>query len=373
MANYIETLKTQFNISEVSDEFLMITLNSSSTKLKDLKEFCKLVGIKKISNLKKPELVKLIIDNKPEERILSEEYINDTDDESDNEDDTIARGTTEGNFSYIHYTSEEYDNYIKSGKIVAVMFCSQECDPCMKLKPKFIKIANDAENDGVKFAIVDIDEFEKNIRKIPESEIDEIPAIRFYKNGEQSKTIISPSISVIKKTIQKLLIEKVGVDRLKEICGDRGLLKSGKKCDIQDRIEEDDRIANKIGYHIHTLSKEQLINYLETELKIKSQKHTEMEHIDLIKKVRKSILKKEYKEETNYEKLCERFNNSEYLKELKKMTIHQIRIIIDNGWLETIGISEFNYKRYRDIESGEMIKALSKNQIIEKIENQINN
>lgn len=378
MAEYIEKLKNHFNVTDVSLDTLNVTLNGSFTKIQALKEFCKLVGIKKYSKLKKPELVDIIIQNMPQQEPLSAFNVSTSDDESESESESENEMndvvTRVGDVEMLHFAEAKFDEYIRSAKVVAVMYCSEDCDPCMKLKPKFMKLALEYTSTvDVQFGIVNIEEYERNISEIPEEVVDEIPAIHIYKNNEIAKTLVSPTVSVIRKNIDKLLVEKVSVKELKQICVQRGLLQSGKKDDILARIKEDDDIAQEIGYHLHTRNEEQLIEYLENDLKMKSAKHTTMTCIELMKKIRKGIQTRKYKNEENYEVLLTRVatleNHSDIIKTLKKMTLKQLKIMIDHDYHKTISDSaDIVYTRMRDAETGEMIKALSKNQIINKLE-----
>ena len=224
---------------------------------------------------------------------------------------------------------------------------------------KFKKFVDENENNNFNFGLLDIDTYTRNIGEIPEDEISELPAIRFYKNNECVKTMYKPTKGKIDKSIKSLT--KKSSLQLKEECKSRGLSGTGKKEDLENRLREDD----EKGWNLHIKSKEELIDYLTIELKSKSKKYNEMDSISLIKKIRKISDKKLLESEMNFDKLKERFEGEDDIKKIMlKMTIKQLRVLIENGFLSTTTPS-FTYLKYEN-EAGETIKALSKTDIISK-------
>ena len=100
-----------------------------------------------------------------------------------------------------------------------------------------------------------------------------------------------------------------------------------------------------------------------------------MDEIALIKKIRKEVQKKSLQNELRYEHLTNRFTDKEVdgqLKEMSKMTVKQLRVLADHGFATSSETPSFEYKK-KEGENGEMVKALTKMQMIEKFRELLEN
>ena len=100
-----------------------------------------------------------------------------------------------------------------------------------------------------------------------------------------------------------------------------------------------------------------------------------MDQIALIKKIRKEVQKKSLQNELRYEHLTNRFTDKEVdgqLKEMSKMTVKQLRVLADHGFATSSETPSFEYKK-KEGENGEMVKALTKMQMIEKFRELLQN
>ena len=81
----------------------------------------------------------------------------------------------------IEITSKiQFDEAVKSEKLTIVDFWAERCGPCRLLKPLLHKIAS--ENLEIQLLTVDVDQ---NQELAAEYEINSIPDVIFFKNGEQ--------------------------------------------------------------------------------------------------------------------------------------------------------------------------------------------
>ena len=383
----IQNIQTHFNICEDNPDNIRSILGSSTIKVAELKSFCKdFLKIKKLSGLKKKDFVEIIktalskFQEEEEEEVIEieeEEDIELEPFEDNQEPDTIIRDLS--NFevctdddesdceelaeinllTFVDKSINDITNLCKNANLTIILVYSTHCEGCEKFMKKFKKFVDENENNNFNFGLLDIDTYTRNIGEIPEDEISELPAIRFYKNNECVKTMYKPTKGKIDKSIKSLT--KKSSLQLKEECKSRGLSGTGKKEDLENRIKEDD----EKGWNLHRKSKEELIDYLTIELKSKSKKYDEMDSISLIKKIRKISDKKLIESEMNFDKLKERFEGEDDIKKIMmKMTIKQLRVLIENGFLSTTKPS-FTYLKYEN-DTGETIKALSKTEIISK-------
>merc|ERR1712113_142419 len=76
-------------------------------------------------------------------------------------------------------TKAEFDDAIKSDKLVVVDFTATWCPPCQMIKPKFHELA-EKEKDAVDCVAVDVDE---NAETAEACGISCMPTFQFYKGG----------------------------------------------------------------------------------------------------------------------------------------------------------------------------------------------
>jgi thioredoxin-like negative regulator of GroEL len=385
--NIIQNIQTHFNICEDNPDNIRSILGSSTVKVAELKSFCKdVLKVKRLTGLKKNDFVEIIkialIDNVEEDLELEpfppressqqpDSIINDlsnfevnTDDEAsaseddESDDEELTQINLPPLFTRVDRTENDLTNLCKTAKLTIILVHSTHCEPCEKFMPKYKKFVEECQTDIVNFGLLEVDTYTRNVREIPEDEISELPAIQFYKNGECVKTMYGPTKGKIEKSITSLT--KKSIKDLKEECKSRGLSLSGKKDQLENRLKEDD----EKGWKLHTKSKAELIEYLITTLKSKSNKYDEMDSISLIKKIRKVSDKKFLESELRYEKLIERFEGEDQKKVMMKMTVKQLRVLVDHGFSARTAPS-FECFTHEN-EAGETVKALTKNEIISK-------
>ena len=383
--NIIQNIKTHFNICEDNPDNIRSVLGSSTIKVTELRSFCKdNFQTKKLSAMKKKDFVNLILSKIDEEddeeielepfpivepdtiisslsafEITSDDDASENESENEEEDNEELVAINEGVIPGVHNSVDELPNLCNTAKLTVVLVHSTHCPPCVKFMKKFKKFVDECETNRVNFGLLDVDTYTTNVGLIPEEDISELPAIQFYRGADCVKTMYKPTLGKIEKSITSLT--KKSISSLKEECKTRGLSLSGKKEDLENRLKED----NERGWNLHTKSKAELIDYLTGSLKTKSKKHEDMDEIALIKKIRKVTDKKELESEMRYEILTERFQDEiDVKKVMAKMTIKQLRVLIDNGFLSTSAPS-FPYLKHEN-EDGETVKALTKTEIISK-------
>tara|TARA_E500000178_G_scaffold355668_1_gene429161 strand:+ start:367 stop:1464 length:1098 start_codon:yes stop_codon:yes gene_type:complete len=358
----IKTIKEFFGVEDISnvEDFLQTKSNSK------LKEFCKDQGLKKFSTKKKPEMITFILSFISEP--LSEEIVDSDDDLTEGEEEGEEGEETEDwEISTLHTNKEELTEFISENKIAVILLCSDDCEPCKKLKPKFIEYCK--VNDLIEGAILNVDLYESNIGEI-EPEVEYLPTVKICKDGNVAKVLEAPTIKKLEKEVSKIVNAKPSLTEMKEELKKRGLSPVGKKDELYQRIMDDERNGDKY----HEKSREQLISIL-TKLKVRSKKHEDMDEIALIKKIRKEVQKKSLQNELRYEHLTNRFTDKEVdgqLKEMSKMTVKQLRVLADHGFATSSETPSFEYKK-KEGENGEMVKALTKMQMIEKFRELLEN
>ena len=361
----INTIKEFFGVEDISnvDDFLQTQSNSK------LKEFCKDQGLKKYTTKKKPEMITFILSFISEP--LSEEIVNTDDDltedeDKDNEVEEVEE-VEDWEISTLHTNDGELTDFIEENQIAVILMCSDDCEPCQKLKPKFIEYCK--ENNSIEGAILNVDLYESNVGEI-EPEVEYLPTVKICKNGEVVKVLEAPTIKKLEKEVLKIVNAKPSLKEMKEELKKRGLSPVGKKDDLYQRILDDDRKGQK--YHEKT--REELISIL-TNLKVRSKKHEEMDEVALIKKIRKEVEKKSFQNELRYDHLTNRFTGEDVnntLKQMSKMTVKQLRVLADHGFGTSSETPSFEYKK-KEGENGEKVKALTKMQMIDKFREILDN
>ena len=98
----------------------------------------------------------------------------------------------------------QFDEAVKSEKLTIVDFWAEWCGPCRLLKPLLHKIAG--EHAEIQLLTVDVDQ---NQELAGEYEINSIPAVFFFKNGEIIDNFVGvmPENEILEK-IQNLNISK---------------------------------------------------------------------------------------------------------------------------------------------------------------------
>ena len=372
---HINTLKEFFEIEDMFQTLDSVKTFLSKQKIQKMKQFAKSVSIKGYTKMKKEELISLFLDNINIE--LSSPVVSDSDDEEDEgeedegeedegEEEEEVGNVSEETFPVLHFSENQLTNFINAHEYSVILLCSDECDPCVKFKPKFINLCN--EHIEFSGAILNVDLYEENVGKI-EPDVEYLPTVKICKNGEVKKVLEAPTVKKLEKEVLKIINMMPSIKEMKEELKKRGLSLGGKKDELYQRILDD----NRSGELYHEKSREELIQLL-TSLKVRSKKHEEMDEIALIKKIRKEVEKRKLQSETRYEHLTARFNpedNSKITIVMKDMTVKQLRILADHGFLSSSSSSSFEYKKRE--ENGESIKALTKMQIIEEFRKLIEN
>lgn len=102
----------------------------------------------------------------------------------------------------IKATNNNFDELIKSDKLVLVDFFATWCGPCKMLGQTIGELENPHQNDTV-FVSVDID---KNPELLERFSIRSIPTMIFFKNGKQiHRSSGAVSEAVLESTIQGFL------------------------------------------------------------------------------------------------------------------------------------------------------------------------
>ena len=89
---------------------------------------------------------------------------------------------------------------IPQDKKVVIDFFATWCNPCKKIAPAFIELANQYKD--IVFLKVDVDEAEK----IAESfSVSSLPTFLFLNNGNEYKQVIGADINELKNTIENFM------------------------------------------------------------------------------------------------------------------------------------------------------------------------
>jgi len=100
-------------------------------------------------------------------------------------------------------TKAEYENLIKSEKVVIIEFGATWCGPCKLLKPVLDKINTDYKGKSVKIITIDVDLSKELSNSLL---VNEIPLLLFYKNGVLMEQMIgfNPE-NIITESLNKYL------------------------------------------------------------------------------------------------------------------------------------------------------------------------
>ena len=96
-------------------------------------------------------------------------------------------------------TKAEFDETIKTDKLVVVDFTATWCPPCQAIAPKFEKLAEGAPE--VVFVKVDVDD---NAETAGACGINCMPTFQFYKGGEKVDEIQGANIEALEAKILEL-------------------------------------------------------------------------------------------------------------------------------------------------------------------------
>lgn len=92
----------------------------------------------------------------------------------------------------------DFDNALKSTKLVVVDFFAEWCGPCKYLAPILEELQK--ENPTVEFYKVDVDE---NSEVAEEQSISAMPTIKFFKNGTSVAEVVGADANKIKDLVAK--------------------------------------------------------------------------------------------------------------------------------------------------------------------------
>lgn len=345
----------------------------SKHKMPKIKEFCKVNKVKKTSGLSKKDLVNFLISKLEKPQELSAYEVSTDDDESASEDEDESCQEF-WDFPEMDTDPEQLQSFLTTHRYGAVLIWSNECDPCIEYKPKFVKyIREKVFDNNIKIAggMINVETYEENIESeegAGPTDVEYLPTVKLCRDGIVFKTIPAPTIKQLEKNIEKMLTSKPSVSEMKEDLKRRGLSVAGKKDELYERIQQD----NQDGSNYHLKSRDELISIL-TALKVRSKKHEEMESIALIKKIRKQLIKQEQMNEMDPNALRSRVGdvediNSDHIKILKTMTVKQLRVLVQDGFPGASG-SEPRFNCLGRKEGDVTIKASTKAQIIEQFQN----
>jgi len=99
-------------------------------------------------------------------------------------------------------TEDGYRSFVKDNPIAVVKFGADWCPPCRKLIPELRKQA-EYYKDDVKFAEIDVDD-EKFESLCVEFQIESIPLVQIYKDGELQNSVLGYDPNGISEEIAKL-------------------------------------------------------------------------------------------------------------------------------------------------------------------------
>ena len=108
---------------------------------------------------------------------------------------------TEFKVEYVN-NKQEWDNLMKSDKIIVCDFTATWCGPCKMIGPKFVKLAqNYSDNLKVEFLKIDVD---KNEEVAALCEIECMPTFQVWYNGNKIETWTGASSENLKLIQQKI-------------------------------------------------------------------------------------------------------------------------------------------------------------------------
>jgi len=97
-------------------------------------------------------------------------------------------------------TKEEFDAFLKDAgsTLVVVDFFAEWCGPCKKIKPTFVRFAEEFAGKAF-FAKVDVDD---NGETAEAEEISAMPTFKLYKNGEKVTDLTGADEKKLKALIE---------------------------------------------------------------------------------------------------------------------------------------------------------------------------
>ncbi|KJE91856.1 thioredoxin [Capsaspora owczarzaki ATCC 30864] len=101
--------------------------------------------------------------------------------------------------STIHVTSKaEFDTHINGDKLVIVDFYATWCGPCKMIAPQIEKLA--AENTGITFLKVDVDELEDVAASCS---ISAMPTFQAFRKGSKVGEVIGANVKAVIELLSK--------------------------------------------------------------------------------------------------------------------------------------------------------------------------
>ena len=202
---------------------------------------------------------------------------------TDSEEEKEEKEEKEEDFPELHHKKDDLMNFINDNKYTAVLVYSPDCEPCKEFKPMFYNM----KHSHVKFGLLDLESYEDKFGEIEYNDIKIYPTVQLCKRGEVFRSLESPTVKAIEKQLN-CMVNCIGQRALSDECKYRGLRSTGSVKVLKKIIEDDDAFVSEIGFIMHEKTKEELIEYLENTLKIKSKTHAKMSEIQLMRKIRKS-------------------------------------------------------------------------------------
>merc|ERR1712087_693958 len=97
-------------------------------------------------------------------------------------------------------TLAEYQEIIKSDKLVVIDFTATWCPPCQFIAPKFKELANRAEHANVEFCKIDVD---ANSQASEKAGIQCMPTFQYYKGGSMIDKLEGADFDTLVAKVQK--------------------------------------------------------------------------------------------------------------------------------------------------------------------------
>merc|ERR1712226_1192945 len=94
----------------------------------------------------------------------------------------------------------EFDNALKSDKLVVIDFTATWCPPCQRIGPKFEALAKSGDYPDVCFYKVDVDANDKASSK---AGIQCMPTFQYYKNGQKIDELQGANENTLVEKIKK--------------------------------------------------------------------------------------------------------------------------------------------------------------------------
>ena len=243
---------------------------------KELMDMCKDMNIKRISKLKKVELLHILNVVKMQRLWRANKEWEPSFNRQDNiEEDEL--------FPELHNKEDDLLHFINNNLYTVVFVYLSDCSICSNFKEKFYEF----KHPLVEFGCLDMKKFEDNFGEVEDNEIVTFPAVQLCKRGIPYKTIYVSDFDTLYENIENM-VRCIGKRALTDECEYRGL-----KTDVENlhkAIDDDDKLCYNIGFCLYEKTKEELIEYIEKTLHKKSKKHIQMDKIDLMNKIRKLIL-----------------------------------------------------------------------------------